>query len=218
MSGTSVRRFFTAGIYLLTGLVFAAESLSNRVIDLEGKGAVLLPKIAGLGPALRTESQWDIVYTALIVLSTVALITFVRGRGSLLVTVGGAITLIGNLAHSAVVVIQVVAANMTTQDPASMARLWDSVNNDSTLLPIVLMVVIFPLGGIIMAAGLARARVVGWWVIAAWAVATVLDLVLQFPGSHSILAVIVAVVIAYTAARIAFPPHVVADHRMPAAA
>lgn len=205
MSGSPVRRFVTAGLYMAAGVVFVIEALTNKVIDLEGKGAKLMPTLAGMGPALRTESEWDIVYTVLVVMSTVALIALVQGRGALLVTIGGAITLVGNLAHSAVVVVQVLAANMASQDQASMARLWDAFNNDMTLAPILLMIIVFPLGGIVMAAGLKRAGVVGWWVVAAWLVMTVLDLVAQFPGSHSILAVIAASVIAYTATRVAFP-------------
>ena len=219
MSGSSIRRMVGAALYVAAGLVFALEALANRVIDLEGKGASLLPKLSGMAQALRTESLWDIVYTVLIVLSTVVLVTLVQGRGAVLVTAGGAITLVGNLAHSAVVVVQVLAANMATQDPASMVRLWDSFNNDMTLLPILAMIIIYPLGGMVMAAGFVRAGIIGWWVVGAWVAMTILDLVLRFPGSHSVLAVVAAIVVTYTAARVAFPRSAATSARaLPAAA
>ncbi len=205
MSTLSPRRLIAAGLYFATALVFAGEALTNRVIDLGGKGAVLVPKLAGLAPELRTESTWDLVYTVLIVLSMVALVPIIQGRGATLVLAGAALTLVGNLAHSAVVVIQVLAANMPAGDPAAMARLWDGVNNDTTLLPIMLMIIVFPLGGIVVAGGLVRAGIVGWWVLAAWIGLTALDLVLRFPGSHSLLAVVFAAVAAYTSAQLLSP-------------
>jgi hypothetical protein len=166
---------------------------------------------------LASGTWFDVVYAICVAIAAVAIPAVVIGRGSPVVLAGCLVAAVGNLAHSAVVIIQVLALTLASGDHAQGARLWDLFIGDAHLLPVVVMMIGYPLGWLIMAAGLARAGVIAWWPVALPIVGIGLNL-LSVPHSHDALVVLFAVFGAAIVTGIALGPHGPGREVTPAAA
>ncbi len=172
------RLIAAAGIYLFA----AAVTLSGLLVSapaMNGTGRQALPDAAAHLSALRWSTVHDEVYAIAIGLVCLIAVTLPRGRGAVLTFVGAAIAISGNLFHGAVVPIQLIQADMAQAglDPAQMVALYDRIDNDQwigiTLLP---LMVLFPIGLILTALGLWRARLVPVWVLVPAILATLAEM------------------------------------------
>ena len=191
ISAARPQRLFTAGALLVAAIAFLASNFS-RAPELNGAGTHVLDVVSARLPALETGTWWDLLYAVAVTLAVLGLATLVRGRGTGLVFAGAAVAIVGNLVHAAVVVIQVLAANLVAGDATQMAQLWDRVSADPHLLPLLVMILVFPVGLVVLTAGLVRARMVHWSLLALVLGMTVLDFA-HFRGSHDVLAIGMAV-------------------------
>jgi hypothetical protein len=199
---TNTKRAFTAAAMLIAAASFLVSNFM-REPSLDGPGSTVVGLVSANLSGLRSGTWANIVYVIATTLFLLGLVTLIRGRGSVAVFAGAAIALVGNLAHSAVVVVQVVAANLPAVDPVQMAGLWDRFNNDPLVLPLVAMIFLFPVGTTLLTFGLVRAGLLHWSLLVLGIGLGVIDFA-HFPYSHDLLAIGNAVVsVAVSAALLA---------------
>ena len=203
LDGSLPKRLFTATALLISAGAFLVSDLI-REPSLDGPGSAVIGVVSAHVMGLRNGTWANIVYAIATTLFLVGLVAIARGRGSAFVFAGAAIALVGNLAHSAVVVIQIFAANLPAGEAAQMAGLWDRFNNDPQTIPIVAMIILFPIGTTLVIFGLVRAGVIHWSLFALGIVVGLVDFA-HFPYSHDVLALGSAIVSVAVSFALLFP-------------
>jgi hypothetical protein len=175
------RRYLAAGSFAATVALITASNFLVPEPSLDGTGSQVMRTVAAQAGNLSAGTWIDIVYGALVVVAAMTIPMVVTGRGSAIVLVGCLFAAIGNLSHPAVATLQTLALSLSS-DPVQGARVWDALMADRHLVPIVLTISIYPLGWLIMGAGLALGRVIPWWSLALPVIGIVIS---QTPLPHA---------------------------------
>jgi hypothetical protein len=154
-----------AGAAALGAVVLRAASILTWPPDSDGTSAQMVATAAEHPTAWNLATWAEVGCWLLAGLAALAVVRLVDGRGRWLTRIGGWVH------GSSLVTLALVGGAMNAvtgvlaQEPdrALMVRVVDDLHDAGALLPFVLLVVLGEHFAIVLAAGLARARLVGWW-------------------------------------------------------
>ena len=177
-------RTLIAGIsFVGAALVFLAGSLTPSVDY--GTPSLALATIATAPDTFLYTLVLDLLYAVLLVPALLGVAGLPHGRGAALTYVGAGLALFGNLGHTFIAAIDLVARNMVVPaaNRGEMLALLDRLTNDAGVIIVLPMMLAFVVGSVLTAAGLWRARLIPAWPLALMLVAGVLDFLgLGAPG------------------------------------
>jgi hypothetical protein len=194
---TTFRRRAGGVAILLAPIAFITAELAYPVGD-EADPAASLGVFAAHHVALLTSVYAMMLASILFIPAFFALMTPVRGRGTVLTHLGGGMALVGAaLSKLALLGIQFVfyEASAPGVDRAAVGNFLGQAGTDLAATPFFVGHFLFAIGILLLAAGLYRGRVGYRWAAIALALAPVLEIVISFvglPESHVITAVVYA--------------------------
>jgi hypothetical protein len=177
-------RILVAGVsFIGAALVFLAGSLTPSVDY--GTPSVALATIANAPDAFLYTFALDMLYAILLVPALLGVAGLPRGRGAALTYVGAGLALFGNLGHTFIGAIDLVARNMAVPaaDRGQMLALLNRLSDDAAAIIVLPMMLAFVVGSVLTAAGLWRARLIPVWPVTLMLAAGALDFLgLGTPG------------------------------------
>src|SRR5262245_53240855 len=177
-------RTLVAGFcFIAAALTFLASSLAPSVDY--GVPSAALATIANAPDAFAYTLALDVLYAVLLVPALLGVAGLAEGRGAALIYVGTGLALFGNLGHSFIAAIDLVARNMAVPvaDRGEMLALLNRLNEDAATIIVLPVMLAYVIGSVLTAVGLWRARLVPAWPVALMLAAGVLGFLgLGAPG------------------------------------
>jgi hypothetical protein len=180
----------------LAGVLAIIATLASKLLEPSGaeRSTTKAFTLARAHQEAWFASSWaEIIGFTTAALLAVTVTGLVRGRGIWLTAIGGWLTTASFLVIglNAVNLAQGVMARQP--DQPAMIHTYDEINSSHALLPLLILALLSAIAPIVLAAGLWRAGVVGWWLPAVSVASVVLFAVLDGGDNSSVLGAIVQI-------------------------
>jgi hypothetical protein len=167
LTGTGKMAMIAAAFFLLEGILCLLSGFYPAP-DLGG-GKEMLRQVAANPAGANIAAVGDWVFAILMVPAALLPAVLVKGRGSVWIMIGAMLTLICNLSHAGVSILEYLTIPMSAKmDSADIAYVLDAMNSftgNPLLIPAMIMLLVFNIGLILIAIGLFRSKAMPLWAL-----------------------------------------------------
>jgi hypothetical protein len=170
-----------AGALVLSGLALLVGELilPSSAIPQDAAG---LPALLDTLPAYRLSQWMSFAFAILITPGMIGVAAVAYQRRAWAAYIGAALALVGNLFHPGAFAYEgIILPSMARlpEQQATMGALLDQMGNDTALVPLLALVLVFNLGLLVMAIGLWRRRLIPAWAAGVGVAALLLELIVE---------------------------------------